>query len=101
MAKLSYFLLVTVVVFTATVLCAQAGRNRGLSPAKPNEQATPSPSPTPLHPDTISSISNDDGEVIKIDTQLVWVPVRVMDKAGKFVCGLTKENFRVSEDGVE
>ncbi len=43
----------------------------------------------------------DDGEVIKVSTQLVSVPARVMDRTGRFVGGLTRDDFRVYEDGVE
>lgn len=54
---------------------------------------TPTPSPR------IDVI--DDGEIIKVSTQLVSVPVRVMDRTGRFVGGLAREDFRVYEDGVE
>lgn len=43
----------------------------------------------------------DDGEVIKVDTNLVMVPVKVFDKSGKFVAGLTKEDFKIFEDEKE
>lgn len=43
----------------------------------------------------------DDPDVIKVNTQLVSVPVRVMDRKGRFVAGLKKEDFKVSEDGTE
>jgi hypothetical protein len=41
-----------------------------------------------------------DDDVIKVETQLVSVPIRVMDKKGRFVAGLTRDNFTVTEDGV-
>jgi Ca-activated chloride channel homolog len=43
----------------------------------------------------------DDGEVIKVNTQLISVPVRVMDKKGRFVAGLGQANFKVFENGIE
>jgi Ca-activated chloride channel homolog len=43
----------------------------------------------------------DDPEVIRVNTQLVSIPVRVMDKKGRFVGGLGREKFKVLEDGVE
>ena len=42
-----------------------------------------------------------DGEVIKVDTEIVNIPVKISDRQGRFVAGLTKENFKVFEDGVE
>ena len=47
------------------------------------------PSPTP----------GDKDEVLRVETQLVDVPVVVTDKAGKAVLGLKKNNFVVYEDG--
>lgn len=40
-------------------------------------------------------------EVIKIDTSLVYVPIRVMDKDGKYIPNLTKNDFQVFEDNTE
>ncbi|MEJ7624718.1 MAG: VWA domain-containing protein [Pyrinomonadaceae bacterium] len=57
----------------------------------------PAPSPTP-HIQVVEDI--DDGP-IKVETQLVSVPVRVMDKKGRFIGGLAKESFKVFENGVE
>ncbi len=42
---------------------------------------------------------NDDDEVLRIDTQLVDVPIVVMDKNGKPLLDLKKNNFVVYEDG--
>ncbi len=83
-------------------LDAQSGRENPSNTTKTNQRpAQPSLSPTP--PVEIESINsaNDDGEIIKVDTQLVTIPVRVMDKNGRFVGGLTKANFKVFEDGIE
>lgn len=42
---------------------------------------------------------NDDDEVLKVDTQLVDVPLVVTDKAGKPLLNLKKNNFVLYEDG--
>ena len=42
-----------------------------------------------------------EGDVIKFDTSLVMVPVTVMDRSGRYVPLLRKENFRLQENGVE
>jgi Ca-activated chloride channel family protein len=44
---------------------------------------------------------NEDGGAVRVDTTLVTVPVVAMDRAGKFVPGLIKEDFRIYEEGVE
>jgi VWFA-related protein len=41
----------------------------------------------------------DEGDVVRVDTQLVSVPAVVTDSAGRPVSGLKPENFRVIEDG--
>ncbi len=40
-------------------------------------------------------------EIIRVRTVLVMVPVIVLDRDGRYVSSLTKNDFRVSEDGVE
>jgi VWFA-related protein len=40
-------------------------------------------------------------DVLKIDTTLIYVPVRVMDKAGKYIPDLQAKDFKIYEDGVE
>ena len=53
--------------------------------------------PTPTSPKGGEEI--DEGDVIRIDTQLVSVPVVVTNGAGRPVSGLRAENFAVFEDG--
>ena len=44
--------------------------------------------------------ANDDG-VIKIQTNLVTMPVSVLDRDGRFISGLEQRDFRIFEDGIE
>jgi VWFA-related protein len=43
----------------------------------------------------------DDNEVIKIETNLVTMPVSVLDRDGRFVSGLQQRDFKVFENGIE
>ena len=43
----------------------------------------------------------DAGDVIRVNTTLVTLPVSVMDRDGRYVPNLRKEDFRLWEDGVE
>jgi VWFA-related protein len=43
----------------------------------------------------------DAGDIIKVSTTLVTIPVSVMDRDGRYVPNLQKEEFRIWEDGVE
>ncbi|HET6851905.1 MAG TPA: VWA domain-containing protein [Pyrinomonadaceae bacterium] len=42
-----------------------------------------------------------DGEVLRVDTTLVVLPVSVRDRDGRTVHDLTKEHFKIFEEGVE
>ncbi len=41
------------------------------------------------------------GDVIRVETTLITLPVSVMDRDGRYIPNLMKENFRIWEDGVE
>ena len=43
----------------------------------------------------------DAGDIIRISSTLVTIPVSVMDRDGRYVPNLQKEEFRIWEDGVE
>lgn len=47
----------------------------------------------------IDSIAQED--VIRVDTNLVSVPVTVLDRDGRYVINLKKEDFQIFEDGIE
>lgn len=82
---------------------AQSGKTEIKGEGKKNQrQAQPTPVPTtPVSKPPDDTESTDDGEIIRVSTNLVSVPVRVMDKRGRFIEGLQKENFKVFEDGTE
>ena len=42
-----------------------------------------------------------EGDVVKVDTTLISIPVSVMDRDGKFIPNLSQNDFHVWEDGVE
>ncbi|MBV9242274.1 MAG: VWA domain-containing protein [Acidobacteria bacterium] len=55
--------------------------------------ATAQPTPTPA--------IDDPNEVIKVETNLVTMPVSVLDRDGRFISGLGKNDFKVFENGTE
>ena len=65
----------------------------GLAGGALAQKATPTPTPGPPQP------ADDTGEVIKVDSRLVAVPVAVTDNNGDPVQGLSEKDFRVSEEG--
>jgi VWFA-related protein len=66
-------------------------RVKDLPPPPPLWKAKPTPTPTPPPPEQI--------EVIRTTSNLVMVPVSVVDRDGQAVQGLTKEDFRLQEEG--
>ena len=42
-----------------------------------------------------------DGDVVRVNTTLVTLPVSVMDRDGRYIPNLRKEDFRLWEEGVE
>ena len=43
----------------------------------------------------------DDGEIIKVETNLVTMPVSVLDRNGRFISGLRQQDFQILENGVQ
>ena len=65
----------------------------------PNEQR-----PQSTQSKDAKDVSNEEigeGDIVRVDTTLVSIPVSVMDRDGKYIPNLTKDDFHVWEDGVE
>ncbi len=43
----------------------------------------------------------DDNDVVRVSTSLITVPAEVMDRSGRFIGHLNKDDFRIFENGVE
>lgn len=90
------------------------------SPTRPRSvsETTPVPSPKPSAVETpkpgkpgVESLSRSQAavdsedrqelEVVRIDTNLVTVPVSVVDRDGRYISDLQKEDFDIAEDGIE
>ena len=60
---------------------------------------------TPANVAAATSLDNieevGEGDVVRIDTNLVTVPVSVLDRDGRFISDLRREQFNVFENGVE
>ena len=67
------------------------------SPAMLAQVKAPAPTPTPNQDEQ----EVDPGDVISVNTAEVSLPVTVRDTAGVLVSNLTRQDFRVFEDGVE
>jgi len=63
--------------------------------------ATPNPSSQPVSRASSPEEVDDDGDVIRVTTSEVLLPVTVRDAQGALVADLTRADFRVFEDGRE
>lgn len=62
----------------------------------PNEQKPGASQQKDAGPEEVS-----EGDIVRVETTLVSIPVSVMDRDGKYIPNLRKEDFRIWEDGVE
>ena len=56
--------------------------------------------PPPLPPNPNEVIAEED-DIIKIETNLVTMPVSVLDRNGRFISGLQQRDFQIFENGIE
>lgn len=116
--KKSFAILVLLSLFTLSAFAAKAQsrpRRVGQTPS-----TTAPTNPTSSRPPVLGGVNDagkqsgnpqtapqsgpeevEAGDVIKVDTTLVTLPVSVTDRAGRYVPNLTKSDFRLWEDGVE
>jgi VWFA-related protein len=66
--------------------------------APPAQRDAPPPG-TPAQSKAAQAEEVDDGDVVRVETQLVSVPAVVMDGTGRPIAGLRAENFVLYEDG--
>jgi Ca-activated chloride channel family protein len=97
--KLPLILLVSVSLFPFS-LYAQSGRKT--TPPKPPTTAPAKPTDDSVNQAPVKPEGETiEGDVIRFDTSLVMVPVTVLDRTGRYVPMLRRENFRLMENGVE
>jgi Ca-activated chloride channel homolog len=97
MKKLAILLLLAVLLLPLTVY-AQSGRNRT---TKPEPEKSPTPEPGVSESRIGPNGETIEGDVIRVDTSLVMVPVTVLDRSGRYVPLLRRDHFRILENGVE
>ena len=122
MKKLFVFLSLLSLFLTSISLGFGQGRPRRVGDSTSGPQiATPAPAPAPTKPPVLGGANYPNnrqpeaqqdqkpsgpeevsaGDVVRVNTTLVTIPVSVMDRDGRFVPNLQKEDFRIWEDDVE
>src|SRR5687767_2095232 len=75
-------------------------------PARPPQWAGTAPSRTPVATSSDEVVDPgpeevSEGDVIRVDTSFVAVPVSVVDRHGRFIPNLKREDFTIFENGVQ
>lgn len=70
--------------------------NKDNKKKKKEDKVQPTPTTTPT-----SNTDENGEEIIKVDTNLVTIPISVTDRNGFYVANLRQSNFQIFEDGVE
>lgn len=108
MKRSIFILLLSLVTISAQVASSQTRPRRvdGTTPA-PSPSSVELPKPDNVNDESLRSkpvVSNEGGQdldVVRIETNLVTVPVSVVDRDGRYISDLQKEDFQIAEDGVE
>lgn len=66
----------------------------GIGDSKNTQIPSAVPAPPTINP-------NPDDEVLKVETNLITIPVSVFDRNGLYIPGLRQQDFRIFEDNVE
>jgi Ca-activated chloride channel homolog len=74
-------------------------QNRNRPPVLIGDTKVAKPTPSPTNTDDVA-VEEDEGE-IKIETNLVTIPVSVLDRDGRFITGLQQKDFQIFENGVK
>lgn len=98
-AAISFLILFS---FCAVNVFAQASRPIPNTGKKANERPDEPKQGTKKKPEFVNDVIDEsietDDEIINVDTELVTVPVRVLDRQGRFVSGLQQKDFNIFED---
>ncbi|HEY6122258.1 MAG TPA: VWA domain-containing protein [Pyrinomonadaceae bacterium] len=107
MLKHSFCLFCLLLVFASASVFGQSGRKRTVeTPSNTSTKTVAQPTST----DSTEGISESrtsaegetvEGDIVRVDTALVTVPVSVVDRNGKYIPDLRREDFHIFEEGVE
>ncbi|MEP6901961.1 MAG: VWA domain-containing protein [Actinomycetota bacterium] len=110
MKKIVICFCLMIICLSFTMNFAQSRRVSIDANKKSNQRETkPVETPTPPSINTTAqsqqnangNAETDDTDIIKVDSGIVSLPVKVLDRNGRFIGGLKKGNFKVLDDNAE
>jgi Ca-activated chloride channel family protein len=87
-------------LLSLSILVAEPLRAQKTRPRQVERSQSPQAAPTPPQSNDESE-EIDEGDIVRVNTTLVTVPVNVTDQQGKYVGNLRQQDFRIYEDGVQ
>ncbi len=78
---------------------AETPQNAAQQTQRPRRVGENNQTPETKRPPSAGADEVDEGDVVRVDTQLVSVPAVVTDSSGRPLSGLRPENFQLIEDG--
>ncbi len=72
----------------------------GISLSNPKKAAQQAPANSDTQSPSAEK-AEDDGEILRVETNLVTIPVSVFDRNGLYIPGLRRNDFKIFDDGVE
>jgi VWFA-related protein len=99
----SLILLLSLFTIAASALPQTRVRRVGEPTSSPSPSPPPAeiPSKPPAEEPASKNESHQELDVVRIDTNLVTVPVSVVDRDGRYISDLQRADFRIFEDGIE
>src|SRR6266851_5049682 len=92
MKILAWTVAAVILILSVSIASAQSPKD----PQRPREHKPATTNPKDVPPE----LPQGDVETLKIDTNLVTVPVIASSRTGQYISDLRKEEFKLSEDGV-
>lgn len=86
------------VVCVATIQAQPAPRRPPVLQSSGTHTANPQGQPANT---SAQPVEVDEGGVLQVSTTIITIPAIVMDRNGRYIANLRKEDFRIYEDGVE
>ena len=94
-----FYLIITLAAIAPIFYLGQRTQAVSAQAERPRTSAAATPSPTPAA--TPPKLKDDDDQIVKVDTELVNLNVRVIDRNNRPINGLQKSDFKVFEEGNE
>lgn len=100
MNRLALYVLFVLVIALPAISQTRTRKAPAKKTATRSQPAAADPMNVAPPPPPSRAMPKEEDEVVRVETNLVTTPVSVLDRNGRFIAGLTKKDFKISENGV-